>query len=403
MKTAILILTLASSLFGQFTSTNAKRIQGKNVGSLSLCADGDALTWVSANARFECVAGAGGAPTNAQFLTLTTNATLSAERVLTMDANMTATDGGAGGAYTIGPDTAKIQSRAGHQSGATLRCASSTGSDTYTCTMTPTLTAYTDGMVIEFEATVTANTGAASLNVDTLGAINIKLCDGSTDPANGDIAIGKQVALRYDGTVFRLPCNPATVSAGESSCMATAGQGFFWPWGTPYNDPAAQNVNTASMYYQFTVPCTMTVGRVGIYIHTASGTCGGTCGLTIGLLNSSLTRLTKVTMSSGGTPDINTSDLRTSAAFDAAQTLTPGTYYLHVYSDSTALRLGTAFGTWNYHLQMNVNSAVRIGVGDAATGSGATLSTPASSAALTAPSGTPQNAQAVPLSIVLLP
>ncbi len=61
MKTAILILTLAaSSLFGQFTSTNAKRIQGKNVGSLSLCADGDALTWVAANNRFECVTGGGG-------------------------------------------------------------------------------------------------------------------------------------------------------------------------------------------------------------------------------------------------------------------------------------------------------------------------------------------------------
>jgi len=77
MKLAILILTLASSLFGQFTSTNAKRIQGKNVGSLSLCADGDALTWVSANARFECVAGGGGgggtASTQAQAETGTNN------------------------------------------------------------------------------------------------------------------------------------------------------------------------------------------------------------------------------------------------------------------------------------------------------------------------------------------
>jgi len=90
--------------------------------------------------------------------------------------------------------------------------ASSTGSDTYTGTATPTLTTYTDGMVVEFEATAAANTGAASLNIDTLGAVNIKLCDGSTDPATGDIAVGKQVPLRYDGTVFRLPCNPATLT-----------------------------------------------------------------------------------------------------------------------------------------------------------------------------------------------
>ncbi len=107
-------------------------------------------------------------------------------------------------------DTAVMLSRATHQAGA-LRCASSTGSDDYKCNMTPTLTAYTDGMVIEFEATVAANTGAATLQIDSLagGGKAIKLCDGSTDPANGDIAIGKQVALRYDGTVFRLPCNPA--------------------------------------------------------------------------------------------------------------------------------------------------------------------------------------------------
>lgn len=225
MKTAILILTLASSLFGQFTSTNAKRIQGKNVGSLSLCADGDALTWVAANSRFECVAGGGGggAPTNAQYLTLATNASLSVERVLTMDSNMTATDGGAGGAYTIGPDTAKMESRATQQAGTSRRCADSGGDDTYTCTMTPTLTEYTDGMVVEFEATVTANTGAATLEIDTLGSGTgkaIKLCDGTTDPATGDIAVGKQVALRYDGTVFRLPCNPTTVTS--SSDMVTA-------------------------------------------------------------------------------------------------------------------------------------------------------------------------------------
>jgi len=163
--------------------------------------------------------GSGGAPTGAQYLTLATDATLTAERVLTPDANMSVSDAGAGGAYTFGPDTAKILSRATAQAGA-LRVASSTGSDTYTGTATPTLTTYTDGMVVEFEATATANTGAASLNIDTLGAVNIKLCDGSTDPATGDIAVGKQVPLRYDGTVFRLPCNPATVSAGSSTGTA---------------------------------------------------------------------------------------------------------------------------------------------------------------------------------------
>lgn len=159
-----------------------------------------------------------GAPTGAQYLTLATDATLTAERVLTPDANMSVTDGGAGGAYTFGPDTAKILSRATAQAGA-LGCSDSGGDDTYTCNMTPTLTTYTAGMVVEFTATVTANTGGATLQIDSLagGGKAIKLCDGTTDPATGDIAVGKQIPLRYDGTVFRLPCNPATVSSGGSS------------------------------------------------------------------------------------------------------------------------------------------------------------------------------------------
>lgn len=47
------------------------------------------------------VGGSGGAPTNAQYLTLATNATLSAERVLAVSTNLTLTDGGAGGTATL--------------------------------------------------------------------------------------------------------------------------------------------------------------------------------------------------------------------------------------------------------------------------------------------------------------
>lgn len=46
--------------------------------------------------------GGGGAPTNSQYLTLATDATLTAERVLTPSTGLFATDGGANGNYTIG-------------------------------------------------------------------------------------------------------------------------------------------------------------------------------------------------------------------------------------------------------------------------------------------------------------
>lgn len=48
-----------------------------------------------------CPGGGGGAPTGAQYVTLATDATLSAERTLAAGAGLAATDGGAGGAYTL--------------------------------------------------------------------------------------------------------------------------------------------------------------------------------------------------------------------------------------------------------------------------------------------------------------
>ena len=45
---------------------------------------------------------AGGAPSDASYLTLATNATLTVERVLTPGTNMVGTDAGAGGTYTLG-------------------------------------------------------------------------------------------------------------------------------------------------------------------------------------------------------------------------------------------------------------------------------------------------------------
>lgn len=49
----------------------------------------------------------------------------------------------------------------------------------------------------------TTNTGACSLNLNSLGAKSIKLIDGS-DPLDGDIAAGSFNELIYDGTNFVL-------------------------------------------------------------------------------------------------------------------------------------------------------------------------------------------------------
>jgi hypothetical protein len=64
--------------------------------------DAAANKFLHADGTYKAVAGAGGAPSNSQYVTLATDANLSAERVLTGTANqITVTDGGAGSAVTL--------------------------------------------------------------------------------------------------------------------------------------------------------------------------------------------------------------------------------------------------------------------------------------------------------------
>lgn len=48
-----------------------------------------------------------------------------------------------------------------------------------------------------------ANTGASTVNVNSLGVINIKKADGVSDPSSGDIST-TELQLTYDGTNFRI-------------------------------------------------------------------------------------------------------------------------------------------------------------------------------------------------------
>jgi len=75
---------------------------------------------------------------------------------------------------------------------------SSAGSDTYAITLTPAPTAYETGRVYIFKADV-ANTGAATLNVNALGAKTIKK-NSTSDLADNDILAGSIITCIYDGT-----------------------------------------------------------------------------------------------------------------------------------------------------------------------------------------------------------
>jgi len=113
-------------------------------------------------------------------------------------------------------DTAVVLTRAGQQSGQTLLCASSSGSGSaYTCSMSPTLSGYQSGMVLNWTPDVNGVGGPTTLNIDVLGPHAVKLSDGATDPASVDLMGGTMHAIWFDGTNFRLIVPPtASGSAG---------------------------------------------------------------------------------------------------------------------------------------------------------------------------------------------
>lgn len=128
-------------------------------------------------------------------------------------------------------DTATVETRANLQSGTDLRCASASGSATaYTCSLAPTLTGYATGMSLNWVPDISGSGGATTLSVDALGAVPVKLSDGTTDPTDADLIAGQLYQIWYDGAKFRLLV-PKTLSmtsaSGRPACSVTQ-RGRMW-------------------------------------------------------------------------------------------------------------------------------------------------------------------------------
>lgn len=100
------------------------------------------------------------------------------------------------------------------------------GSDTYAISLPVAPSAYADGLVVRFKAN-TANTGAATLNVNTLGAIAILRPSGDA-LITGDIVANQTLEVIYRGGSFYMlsPLARYPVMAhGQSSRTGTAASG----------------------------------------------------------------------------------------------------------------------------------------------------------------------------------
>ena len=110
------------------------------------------------------------------------------------------------------------------QDGALIFQASDTGSaNTYAIALTPAVTAYVAGQVFHFKA-ANASSGASTLNVNALGAKNIKKKN-DQDIAAGDIEQNAIVSVIYDGTSFQMLSQLGTSAGSMSSFTLTGDSG----------------------------------------------------------------------------------------------------------------------------------------------------------------------------------
>lgn len=108
------------------------------------------------------------------------------------------------------------------QNGVWVYAASASVSDTYTATITPAPSAYASGQVFYIRVD-TANTGAATMNLNSLGAKTIKKFD-DQDLETGDVEAGMILQLAYDATddVFKMLNPPASQMSTANSNTLTA-------------------------------------------------------------------------------------------------------------------------------------------------------------------------------------
>jgi hypothetical protein len=120
------------------------------------------------------------------------------------------------GAGTVATDAAQFGQL---QAGATA-IATVSGTDTLTGSLTPALTAYATGNLFSFVAANT-NTGAATINLNSLGAKSITK-QGSAALIAGDLVSGQVYLIEYDGTRFQL-INPSGILQIANGGTGTTG------------------------------------------------------------------------------------------------------------------------------------------------------------------------------------
>lgn len=134
------------------------------------------------------------------------------------------------------------------QAGATIYAVDTGSANALVITLAPAPAAYTAGMVIRTKP-ANNNTGAATINVNGLGAKSIKTINGS-DPSAGQIKANTILELAYDGTNFQITSDVqvnADVSSSLEKQAAMNGNFNIWQRGASFTNPSI-NAFTADRF-----------------------------------------------------------------------------------------------------------------------------------------------------------
>lgn len=224
------------------------------------------------------------------------------------------------------------------------------GTDTITGSLSPALTAYAAGQMFYFVA-AGANTGAVTLNINSLGAKSVTR-DGSTALVANDILSGEVVLVIYDGTRFQLIGPKSGDVIGPASSTDNAVVRFDGTTGKLIQNSTGVTITDGGV---LTTTTNASINGVAVGKGASSGASNTVIGDTAGNALTTAAESTLVGRSAGAS--VSTGSGNTLIGAYAGDAISTGTYNTALgdnayttgnYTNSIALGLDSAIAGNNY-------------------------------------------------------
>lgn len=251
-----------------------------------------------------------------------------------------------------------------------VSCTDAGSTDAYACSAAVAPSGYVTGSVLYRFMANTANTGAATFNLNSLGAKTIKKAAGgvTTDLSDNDIRAGQWVDLVYDGTNMQMQSSLGNAAAGGGGGASLAtGSGYVWVLGDPQSSTNASlsTCAAATCFFEFVLNVSIPSGTLTAqFAHNMASTEW----VAFGLYDSACNLISGTTgrVQGGGAATFATLSLSPAA-------LSPGVYFVGLASTSSGGIYSENGVSFDY---LNQGATKRFFNGNAPTGSTSTLAVP---------------------------